>query len=452
MTLPEEFTSETIKEYQGLLNELTIVELVELIEKRDKEQKLLIFEALSQEKAALVFEFLSHYEQKEVLSLLPSPHVAQILNAISPDDRTALLEELPPDLMHQLLKFLTPQERALSLKLLGYREESIGRLMTPDYIAIKLDWSVEQVLDYVREKGKASETINVIYAVDDQGKLIDDFRIQQFLVTPKESKVASISDHKFLALDVNLDQEKAIEIFRKYGRIALPVIDYKGIMLGIVTIDDIMDAAVEHATEDIQRMGGTGALRETYMHVPFYALLQKRASWLVLLFLGELLTATAMGFFQDEIAKAVVLALFLPLIISSGGNSGSQASTLIVRALALGEVTLRDWWKIIIRELFSGFALGIILGAIGFLRVSIFGYVFKMYGTYWLLISWTIFFSLVGVVLWGTIAGALLPLVLKLLRFDPAAASAPLVATLVDVTGLIIYFSIAILILRGTLL
>jgi magnesium transporter len=272
------------------------------------------------------------------------------------------------------------------------------------------------------------------------------------LLAPLDARVSDLADYKYIKLHVDDSEEKAINIFRKYERVALPVIDSKGILSGIVTIDDILNVVSEEDTEDMQKIGGMAALNEPYMDTPFFSLMRKRLGWLVILFLGELLTASAMGFFEDEIAKAVVLALFLPLIISSGGNAGSQASTLIIRAMALGEINLKDWWRIMRREVFSGMYLGFILGMIGFFRVAIWSQFTSIYGPHWLLIAFTIFFALIGVVLWGTLSGSMLPLVLKRCGFDPAVSSAPLVATLVDVTGLIIYFNVALYILQGTML
>lgn len=431
---------------------LSPIDLADFIESQPLSNKLLIFNSLPSLKAPQTFEYLSFKTQKEILKKLDSERIPSLLNAISPDDRTALLETMPSNVVNQLLKYLSPEERSLSLKLLGYREDSIGRLMTPDYLAIKMDWTVRHVLNYIREKGHDSETIDVIYAVDDRGVLIDDFRIRQFLLASLETKVSELADHHFVALNVDNDAETAINIFRKYDRTALPVIDTSGILLGIVTFDDIMDVAVKADTEDIQKIGGVNSLNEPYIHIPFLRLMNKRAGWLIILFLGELLTASAMGYFQSEIAKALVLALFVPLIISSGGNAGSQASTLIIRALALGEISLKDWWKIMKREIASGFFLGAVLGCIGFLRVTLWSQFSSIYGQHWLLIALTIFFSLIGVVLWGTLSGAMLPLILKKFGFDPATSSAPFVATLVDVTGLIIYFSVALVILHNTLL
>lgn len=436
----------------ALLTIASPVDVAEFIAVKPPEEQKQIFNALSSTEAVHVFEYLPLRIQQEILHELPPPSVASLLNALSPDDRTALLEELPGDLVNQLLKYLSPQERALSIKLLGYPEYSVGRLMTPEFIAIKMSWTVKEVLDYIRANGRDRETINVIYAIDDGGVLVDDFRIRQFLLAPLDVKVADLGDHQFLALHVDDDQEKAVQQFRKYERVALPVIDSKGVLLGIVTIDDILAVAVEEDTEDMQKIGGVAALDEPYMETPFFELMKKRAGWLVVLFLGELLTASAMGYFEDEIAKAIVLVLFIPLIISSGGNAGSQASTLIIRALSLGEVKLRDWWRIMRREIFSGIFLGLVLGTIGFFRVSLWSTFSNIYGSHWVLIAFTLFFTLLGVVLWGTLAGSMLPLILKRYKFDPAVSSAPLVATLVDVTGLIIYFTIALFILQGTLL
>ncbi|PYR29649.1 MAG: magnesium transporter [Acidobacteria bacterium] len=378
--------------------------------------------------------------------------VAAILNDMAPDDRTTFLEELPATATQQLLALLTPEERAVAVTLLGYPEKSIGRLMTPDYIAVREQWTVQEVLEYVRTHGQDSETLNVIYVVDDHGVLIDDIRIREFLLTSPASHVADLMDRRFAALNASDDQDNAVTIFRRDDRSALPVTDSAGVLIGIVTIDDVLDVAEAAATNEIQRIGGSEALDEPYMRIAFPRMIQKRAGWLTALFLGEMLTATAMGAFEREIERAVVLALFVPLIISSGGNSGSQASTLVIRAIALGEVMLSDWWRVMRREVAAGLTLGSILGTIGFLRITIWSAFSNLYGPHWLLVAVTVGLALVGVVLWGTLIGSLLPFVLRRLGFDPAASSAPFVATLVDVTGLVIYFSVGILVLRGTLL
>jgi magnesium transporter len=324
--------------------------------------------------------------------------------------------------------------------------------MTPNYLAVREHWTVQAVLDYVRQHGQDSETLNVIYVVDDQGLLIDDVRIREFLLAPLDKHVAELMDRRFVTLTAADDQHKAVGIFRQYDRTALPVTDTAGMLIGIVTIDDVLDVAEAAATAEIQRIGGSEALDEPYMRIAFGTMIRKRAGWLTALFLGEMLTATAMGAFEAEISRAVVLALFVPLIISSGGNSGSQASTLVIRALALGEVGIADWWRVMRREVLAGLALGAILGTIGFLRITLWSAFSDVYGEHWLLVAITVAISLVGVVLWGTLSGSLLPFLLRRLGFDPAASSAPFVATLVDVTGLVIYFSVALVVLRGTLL
>jgi magnesium transporter len=411
-----------------------------------------VFRILPRKTAAETFAYLSADEQNGLLRAMASEEAATLLNNMAPDDRTTLLEELPAEATRQLLALLTPEERAEAVRLLGYPEDSIGRLMTPHYVRVKEEWTVTQVLDHIRVHGRDSETLNVIYVVDDAGLLVDDIRIREFLLSAPTRTVKSLMDRRFVALKATDNQETAVRVFREEDRTALPVTDTAGVLIGIVTVDDVLDVQEQEATEDIQRMGGSEALDEPYMEIAFRRMVQKRAGWLTALFLGEMLTATAMGFFEKEIAKAVVLALFVPLIISSGGNSGSQASTLVIRALALGEVTLRDWWKVMRREIAAGLALGGILGTIGFLRITVWSAFSTIYGEHWVLVALTVSFALVGVVLWGTLIGSLLPFGLRRLGFDPATSSAPFVATLVDVTGLVIYFTVGLIMLRGTVL
>ncbi|MGB7219054.1 MAG: magnesium transporter [Vicinamibacterales bacterium] len=417
------------------------------------EDQVVVFRVLPRKDAAGVFEYLSQEQQETLLKAMAQEDVAALLNDMAPDDRTLFLEELPAEATRQLLTLLTPAERSVAVTLLGYPEKSVGRLMTPDYVAARETWTVREVLDYVRAHGQDSETLNDIYVVDEHGLLIDDIRIREFLLAPLDSRVADLMDRRFVALKATDDQKAAVAVFRQYDRTALPVTDTTGMLIGIVTIDDMLDVAEATATEDIQRIGGSEALDEPYISIAFGRMIQKRAGWLTALFIGEMLTATAMKAFEMEIQKAVVLALFVPLIISSGGNSGSQASTLVIRALALGEVGIRDWWRVMRREMFAGLALGAILGAIGFLRITLWSaFSASTYGEHWFLVAVTVSVSLVGVVLWGTLSGSLLPFLLKRLGFDPAASSAPFVATLVDVTGLVIYRSVALVVLRGTLL
>lgn len=429
-------------------------EICTLLDMLTREDADTVFRSLPRETAATVFEHLSHDDQVALVENL-SPdgdRLASLLNDLSPDDRTAFFAELPdPDVQH-LLSMLDPKERENAVRLLGYPEESVGRLATTDYIAVRPDWTVEQALRQIRRFGRDSETINVIYIVDRQWKLLDDVRIRDILLAEPDDTILSLMDHRFVSLGADEDQETAVGTFREYDRATLPVVDAKGVLVGIVTFDDVLDVAEEEATEDIQKLGGLEALDSPYLDTSLYTLIKKRARWLAVLFIGEMFTATAMGYFEVEIAKAVVLALFVPLVISSGGNSGSQAASLMIRALAVGEVTLRDWWKVMHREVWSGLALGSILGVMGFLRVTVWANTFQMYGEHWMLLGLTVGLALVGVVMWGTIAGAMLPFVMQRLGADPATSSAPFVATLVDVTGLVIYFSVAAVVLSGTLL
>ncbi len=312
---------------------------------------------------------------------------------------------------------------------------------------------MQQVLDYVREHGQDRETLNFIYVVDEKGKLIDDLRMREFLLRPLTTRVRDIMDRSFVHLTASETQGEALNIFRKYDRAALPVVDSAGVLVGIVTVDDMLDVAEEEATEDIQKLGGMEALDEPYTTISLPRMVKKRATWLIILFLGEMLTATAMQGYNGEIEKAAILAMFLPLIISSGGNSGSQATTLVIRAMALGELRLRDWFRVVRKELLSGLSLGLVLGTIGFFRITLWQYLHIFnYGEYHWLVALTVGTALVGVVLWGTITGAMLPFLLRRCGLDPATSSAPFVATLVDVTGLVIYFNVALFILRGTLL
>ncbi len=438
-------------ELKEALLEWTPADIADLFLIMEQNERALLFRLLPKELAADVFEYFEFDTQMELIKSLGHEEVAAVLNEMSPDDRTALFEEMPSSVVKQMIAILSPDERKIAQRLLGYPENSVGRLMTPDYLAIKADWTVEQTLDYIRENGKDSETLNIIYVVDDKGKLIDDIKIREFLLSPLDKKVSDLMDENFAYLGVNDDQEMAIEVFKKYDRIALPVIDLAGVLVGIVTIDDILDVVEEETTEDIQKIAAVQTFDEAYSEISVVKMIKKRAGWLSILFLSEMLTTTAMGFFEHEISKAVVLALFIPLIISSGGNSGSQAATLVVRALSLGDVKLKDWFFVLRREIITGLMLGAVLASIGFLRISLWQAVGDVYGQNWFLIALTVGCSLVGVVTWGTLMGSMLPLVMKKLGFDPATSSAPFVATLVDVTGVVIYFTVALLVLGDLL-
>ncbi len=438
-------------ELKQYLDDLNISDVEQLIDELPEHAAVFI-ETLSINRAVNVFRILDFPTQERIIKKLSGPKVTELIAELPPDDRTSLFSELHGDTVKKLINELPPQERKEALALLGYEEYSIGRLMTPDYITVKSHWTVSRVLAHIRRYGKNSETIDVIYVIDNQGVLLDDIRIRDILLVDPETQVSDLMDDRLISLHVHDPQEEAINVFRMNNRVALPVTDHENILLGIVTVDDILWIANEEYTEDIQKIGGTEALDEPYLDMPLLKLVRKRVGWLIVLFLGELLTATAMQFFENAIEKAVVLALFIPLIISSGGNSGSQASTLIIQAMALGEVTIADWWRVMRREILSGLLLGITLGLIGFMRIYIWSLFSHVYGPHWALVGLTVGCALVGVVLWGSLAGSMLPLLLKKLGADPATSSAPFVATLVDVTGLVIYFSIAVLIMQGKLL
>lgn len=437
---------------KSLLESWLPEELSLLCQELTPDDMLTVFMAIDRERAFQTFENLDISDQRALVDILPNRLLALILNDMSADNRTALLEELESEQLNKLLKLLTQKERAVALSLLGYPENSIGRLMTPEYFTIGKDWTVQNVLDHIRENGESSETLDILYIVDERGYLIDDIKIGEILLAPLHTKVYELMDGKRISLLVTDDEEVAVNVFTENNRVALPVTDANGMLLGIVTIDDVLALSKKEDTEDIQKLGGVEAFEEPYMDVPVWKMIGKRAPWLVILFFGELLTASAMAFFEHEIAQAVVLALFIPLIVSSGGNSGSQAATLIIRAMALGEVTTRDWYRIMRRELISGLFLGIMLGTLGFIRIAAWSAFTDVYGPHWFSVATTIGLSLTGVVLWGSLMGSMLPLILKRLGADPATSSAPFIATLVDVTGLIIYFSLAAMLLTGTLL
>jgi magnesium transporter len=444
-------TEDTLQ-IRSFLNNQNISDVAELIYENEEYESQIIAN-IAIHRASSVFKILDLSAQKRIIKNLPSAKTAELLNELPADDRTDFLEELPKEAIRDLIKLLDPEERKITLSLLGYPEDSVGRLMTPDYVYVYPDYTIDEVFKTIRKYARNSETIDVIYVINEKGELIDDVKIKNIILSSPEKKVSEIIDGRIVSLRVNDDQEFANQIFQMNNRVALPVIDDNNILLGIVTIDDMLWVANEEYSEDMQKMGGTEALNEPYLEIPLLKLFRKRVGWLVLLFLGELLTATAMGYFEGEISKAVVLALFVPLIISSGGNSGSQASTLIIQAMAVGEITIRDWWHVMRREIISGVLLGTVLGLFGFFRVIVWHQIFPdVYTQHYLMIGFTVGFSLLFVVLWGTLTGSMLPLILKRLGADPAVSSAPFVATLVDVTGLIIYFSLAYFFLQGLLL
>jgi len=411
------------------------------------------FQSFPEKNQVLLFPYLDNLVQKQIILEIPKEQKSKILNAISSDDLLIFLSKLKGIELSETLEYLNEKNKKAAHNLLGYPKESVARLINTEFVTIKKEMTIEEAMSHLRKYHQDSETANVVYVVNDEGKLIDDVPIRRLVLNEPAKRVEEIMDGFYVKLNIEDSKDTAIDIFKQYDRAALPVTNDDNVLLGVITIDDVFDVEEEKSTKEMQRFGGLESLDYPYVKTPFYSLIKKRAGWLVILFFGEMLTATAMSYFDKEISKAVVLALFIPLIISSGGNSGSQAATLIIRAMALKELSFRDWWYVMRREVLSGLTLGLVLGGIGFLRITAWENLhWYEYGPHWFLVAVTIFFSLIGIVMWGTLSGSMIPMILKRFKLDPAASSAPFVATLVDVTGLVIYFSIAAIVLRGSLL
>lgn len=453
--LRELIRAKNFAELRDILVGFPIPDLAELLSDVSAPDMAVLLRLLPNPVAADVFEHLPLDRQEDLLLALGDTDVATLLNEVAADDRTALLEELPAKATQRLLTLLAPAQRKIASALLGYPKGSVGRRMTPGYVAVNAAWSVTEVIEHLRRVGRDTErlALNQLYVVDDAGRLVDWVRLHRIVTSAPETPISGLLEGYSLALRATDDQETAVAAFKKYYAAVLPVVDSSGVLLGVVTVDDVLDVAEKETTEDIQKLGGMEALDAPYLTIGLLSMVKKRAGWLAVLFMGELLTATAMGHFEGELEKAIVLSSFLPLIISSGGNSGSQATSLIIRSLAVGDVTVRDWWRVLRRELVAGLLLGGVLALLGFSRIWLWQLLgFRDYGAHHGLIAVTVACSLVGVILFGSLTGAMLPFLLRALRFDPAVASAPLVATLVDVTGLVIYFTIAYKVLQGTLL
>lgn len=400
-----------------------------------------------------VFSYLNIVLQKKIARSITKSKAAFILNELSSDDRVAFYSSLKGVERSNLLELLNEKNKDAVHDILGYPDNSVARLINTEFATISSELTIREATEHLRQNHKDTETANVIYVTDADGKLIDDVPMRRFVLNDPSKKVIDILDGFCVSLKMTDTKQDAVEKFKEYDRIVLPVTNADNILLGVLTVDDVMDAAEQSATKEIQNFGGVEGLDYPYVKTSFFSLIKKRATWLIVLFVGEMLTATAMGYFDAEISKAVVLALFVPLIISSGGNSGSQAATLIIRAMALKELTIKDWWFVMRREILSGLTLGFILGTIGFIRIEVWQNLHLYnYGPHYFLLALTIFFSLIGIVMWGTLSGSMIPIILKRFKLDPATSSAPLVATLVDVTGLVIYFTIAAFILKGTIL
>jgi magnesium transporter len=400
-----------------------------------------------------VFPYVDILLQRKIIKTLTKTRASYILNELSSDDRIVFYSSLKGIERSTYLELLNVKSKDAVHNILGYPENSVARLINTEFATIDTEITIAEANEHLRKNHKDNETANVIYVIDKEGKLIDDIPVRRFVLNDPAKKVADILDGHCVSLKMTDTKEDAVVKFKEYDRVVLPVTNTDNTLLGVLTVDDVLDAAEQRDTKEIQNFGGVEGLDYPYVKTGFFSLIKKRATWLIVLFVGEMLTATAMGYFDTEISKAVVLALFVPLIISSGGNSGSQAATLIIRAMALKELTIKDWWFVMKREILSGLTLGFILGTIGFIRIAVWQNLHLYhYGPHWVLLSWTIFFSLIGIVMWGTLSGSMIPIVLKKFKLDPATSSAPLVATLVDVTGLVIYFSIAAIILKGTIL
>jgi len=428
-------------------------EVAKLFETLPDEASIRAFIALPEKTQVKVFSYLDHALQREVIDHLPRIRASYILNNLESNDRLTFFDSLSGLEISEFLNFLDEKNKRGTQDLLGYPEQSVARLINTDFTAVRKDWTIARATAHLRQHYQDSEAANMIYVVDDTGKLIDDIPIRRLVLNEPTKTIEEIMDHFYVKLNIQDSIDDAIIKFKEYDRVALPVTNSNNVLIGVVTIDDVIDVAEEKDTKEMQQFGGVESLDLPYVKTDFFTLIRKRAVWLIILFVSELLTTNAMGYFQHELESAIILTLFIPLVMSSGGNSGSQAATLIIRAMALKELSPKDWWYVMRREIMAGLTLGIILGAIGLLRISLWHFLhWQDFGPHWFLLAVTVFCSLIGIVMWGTISGSMIPIVLKKLRLDPATSSAPFVATLVDVTGLVIYFSVAALILRTTLL
>jgi len=436
------------------LKDLHPPDIADIFNRLEIDEAKFVYKQLDEQIVTDVLVELEDDVRERFLAALTSKEIAeQFIDNMDSDDAADVIAELPDKVQDEVLSHLEDSEQASDIvDLLKYDENTAGGLMATELVRVHVNSDSLECVREIRKQADEVKNIYTIYVVDDDERLVGLLSLKKLVISPTRSKVADIYESKVISVKTNTPDEEVADIMDKYNLVVLPVVDGLGRLVGRITIDDIVDLRREEETEDVQKMGAMEALEEPYMSTPFVQMIKKRAGWLIVLFIGETFTATAMNFFSDQLAKALILAMFIPLIISSGGNSGSQASTLIIRALALGEITIRDWWKIVKKEFSTGLAIGLILGIIGFVRVAAWSYFIASYGPHWMLIAFTVGFSLVGVVMWGTMVGSLLPIGLKKLGLDPAVSSAPFVATLVDVTGIVIYFSVSILFLKGILL
>jgi magnesium transporter len=434
---------------RAALRDVAPADVAETLSLLEPEQAALAFRLLPRDHAGDAFSELEHDHQEHLIEELGAS-AQPIVEAMDPDDRAALLDELPPKVARRLLAALKPADRRETQAILGYPPESVGRLMTPDYVRVKPDWTIHRALQQIRQFGSDAETIWYVYVTDPAGHLIDDIRIRKLLLADPNDVVESVMDHRFEALSAFDDREEAVRKIARYDRYALPVVDSQGVLVGIVTADDVADVAEEEATEDMQKLAGMDALEEPYMRASVFDMVRKRGPWLLLLFVGQMATVAVLGHYEMQLAA--VVALFIPMIISTGGNTGGQAATLLIRALALQELGPRDWLRVVQRELRVGVSLGLGLGAFGFLAVLFWYWLGVAATTHPVLVAISVGLAILGIVLWAVLLGAMLPLVLHKMGFDPATVSSPMVATLMDVSGLVIYMALAVTLLRGTVL
>jgi magnesium transporter len=435
--------------------EMHPADLADVAEALPRERVVSLLNALPRDRAADVLEYLNEELRAEVLEAMSAPQAAALVSQMTPDDRADVLDEIEEEHAEDILSAIPIEARRETERLLAYDPDSAGGLMTTEFVSVPADITVEDALIRVRAVARTGrrEAMNVVYATDAEGRVRGVMSLRELLAAAEGARIADVAWSEIVSVPPTADREEVARVTTNYDLVAVPVVEDSGRIIGVITVDDVIDAIQEEQTEDVQKFGGMEALDEPYMQIGIGAMMRKRAGWLVVLFLGEMLTASAMQHFEGELEKAIVLTLFIPLIVSSGGNSGSQATSLIIRALALGEITAKDWWRVARRELPSGLTLGVILGAIGVVRVLVWqGVGLYDYKEHYVLIALTVGLALLGVVTFGSFVGAMLPFALVRAGFDPASASAPFVATLVDVSGLIIYFSVALLLLRGTLL
>lgn len=432
-------------------SEMDPADIAEIIEELPPDESAILFRLLPRHTAAIVFEYLPLEQQTELVQRLATEQLVTVLNEMAPDDRTRLFEELPASVTKRALRTLNPDELKVARQLLGYPERSAGRFMTPEYLAIRPTMTAGEALAYLRANGRGRETLNVIYITDDGGGLQGELRLSSLVMAAPDAKVGDLEDRQLVSIQAMDDREEVVSAFEKYDRVALPVVDSQGVLVGIITVDDVLDVAEEEATEDIQRMGGMEALDAPYLDIGFFGMIRKRVGWLIILFFGETFTISVLRGYEEELSKLTLLSMLLPLIVSSGGNSGSQATTLVIRSLATREVRLRDWPRVLLREVSTGFALGLTLGTLGFARIVLFER--GNYSTDELVrLGLAIGVSLLCVVICGTFLGSMLPMLLRRIGLDPATASAPFVATLVDITGVLLYMQAVKFLLTGILL